>query len=219
MAISIVKVAELVGTRIVLSSKIGRSITNEFVTALTNFEPVVPPGPSWEIDIVIGTGPAKRSVRIVLAPFLTLAQFENSKVDPAIVRPPLIEHSFTFFRDHFFWPEREPVTPAEREEIILRTKKSVYDEEGEITFLRAAVANAEAAIEYQKNGPEREPIPDDVKLLVWSRDGGACIRCGSRERLQFDHIIPVAKGGASSADNIQLLCQPCNLRKSDKLAF
>jgi hypothetical protein len=40
-------------------------------------------------------------------------------------------------------------------------------------------------IEFQRTGARREPISDDVKMLVWSRDGGACVRCGSRENLHF----------------------------------
>ncbi|MDQ2762007.1 MAG: HNH endonuclease [Pseudomonadota bacterium] len=107
----------------------------------------------------------------------------------------------------------------DREQARLRAKKLVYDEEGELTSIRAAVSNMEAAIEFQRTGPRREPIPDDVKMLVWSRDGGSCVRCGSTERLHFDHVIPVAKGGSNEGANIQLLCQPCNLKKSDKIAF
>lgn len=41
----------------------------------------------------------------------------------------------------------------------------------------------------------RERIPDDSRAFVWSRDGGTCARCGSDEDLQFDHIVPFAKGG------------------------
>src|SRR5262249_38150822 len=37
--------------------------------------------------------------------------------------------------------------------------------------------------------------------------------CGATNELQFDHVIPVALGGGSSADNLQLLCGPCNRRK------
>ncbi|MGH6850309.1 MAG: HNH endonuclease [Methylocella sp.] len=85
--------------------------------------------------------------------------------------------------------------------------------------LRAAVANLEAAIEFQKSGPKRDPIPEEVKLLVWARDGGSCVRCGSKQELHFDHIIPVAKGGGNSEANIQILCQTCNLKKSDKIAI
>jgi 5-methylcytosine-specific restriction endonuclease McrA len=31
-------------------------------------------------------------------------------------------------------------------------------------------------------------------------------------------VIPVALGGANTADNVELLCRPCNLAKSAKLA-
>ncbi len=111
------------------------------------------------------------------------------------------------------------MSAAERDEVALRVKKATYDEEFELSSLRESVANLEAAIEFQKRGPKREPIPEDVKLLVWARDGGCCVRCGSKHDLHFDHIIPVAKGGGSSERNIQILCQPCNLRKSDKIAI
>lgn len=60
-------------------------------------------------------------------------------------------------------------------------------------------------------------IPDDVKVEVWQRDGGTCVRCGATEYLEFDHIIPFSKGGSNSARNIQLLCRRCNLQKGPEL--
>lgn len=59
----------------------------------------------------------------------------------------------------------------------------------------------------------RSAIPDDLKMLVWTRDGGRCRKCGSNVELQFDHEIPVSKGGATSEQNLQLLCGPCNRAK------
>ncbi len=60
----------------------------------------------------------------------------------------------------------------------------------------------------------REPIPEVVRHEVWRRDKGRCVKCGSQERLEFDHIIPVSKGGSSTARNLQLLCEPCNRKKA-----
>ena len=43
------------------------------------------------------------------------------------------------------------------------------------------------------------------------------MRCGSKDKLHFDHIIPVSKGGSNTEANIQILCGACNLKKSDKI--
>lgn len=59
----------------------------------------------------------------------------------------------------------------------------------------------------------RAPIPPDVRQLVWQRDGGRCVYCGSDTELQLDHQIPVSMGGSSSPENLQILCGPCNRRK------
>jgi phage terminase large subunit GpA-like protein len=62
-------------------------------------------------------------------------------------------------------------------------------------------------------------IPTAIKLAVWKRDGGRCIRCGSRDNLHFDHDIPYSKGGSSLvAENIQLLCARHNLEKRDHIS-
>jgi len=60
-------------------------------------------------------------------------------------------------------------------------------------------------------------IPQHVKAAVYQRDQGRCIQCGSDQYLEFDHIIPWSKGGASSVDNLQLLCRGCNALKGDRL--
>lgn len=61
-------------------------------------------------------------------------------------------------------------------------------------------------------------IPTAVKLEVWKRDKGRCIKCGSQDNLHFDHIIPYSKGGSSLVpENIQILCARHNLKKRDKI--
>lgn len=63
----------------------------------------------------------------------------------------------------------------------------------------------------------RERIPDAVRLFVWQRDQGKCVRCGSTTKLEFDHIIPLAKGGSNTDRNIQLLCELCNRTKGTSI--
>lgn len=70
---------------------------------------------------------------------------------------------------------------------------------------------------YIKKNGNRETIPMEIASAVWNRDGGKCCICGSKENLEFDHIIPISKGGATSFRNLQLLCKYCNIKKSDKI--
>ena len=61
-------------------------------------------------------------------------------------------------------------------------------------------------------------IPTCIKDIVHFRDQGRCVYCHSNANLQFYHIIPYSKGGSSKTiNNIQLLCQPCNMEKGAKI--
>jgi 5-methylcytosine-specific restriction endonuclease McrA len=77
---------------------------------------------------------------------------------------------------------------------------------------------AHAAMHRELNGgPRREPIPRDVRLAVWRRDRGRCVECASDFELQYDHVIPFSMGGATSVENLQLLCAGCNRAKGAAL--
>lgn len=60
-----------------------------------------------------------------------------------------------------------------------------------------------------------------LRFKVMHRDNFKCCACGASPAkdpsvvLHVDHIIPWAKGGESTIDNLQTLCSKCNLGKSD----
>ncbi len=55
------------------------------------------------------------------------------------------------------------------------------------------------------------------KLLVGSEN--SCVYCGASENLQWEHIIPKAKGGPDIIDNMVLACRKCNLSKGARDIF
>ena len=65
----------------------------------------------------------------------------------------------------------------------------------------------------------RDPIESRLRHEVFKRDGYKCVECGKTNNettLHADHIIPVTQGGKDELDNLQTLCQACNLAKSNK---
>ena len=95
------------------------------------------------------------------------------------------------------------------EDLIALEKDILYTSDIELS------ANKGDDVEPNDVAHLRKPIPKDIQDRVWIRDGGKCVQCGSREKLEFDHIIPVSKGGSNTYRNIQLLCEFCNRSKSN----
>lgn len=68
----------------------------------------------------------------------------------------------------------------------------------------------------------RMPLRLKDRWDVLRRDNYRCVKCGAtpsvdhRVELEVDHIVPVARGGRNSLDNLQTLCRNCNQGKSDK---
>lgn len=112
------------------------------------------------------------------------------------------------YQDEFYW--EDDMLEARGVMALIRDREIQKDRR-----LKRAIALMEQAGQAANESASgrRAQISDDVKAFVWNRDGGCCVRCGGRERLEFDHIIPVALGGANTARNLQLLCEPCNRSK------
>lgn len=73
-----------------------------------------------------------------------------------------------------------------------------------------------------------------LKLKVWNRDDWTCVYCGKymgdlykqwvagelkrkKAQISVDHVIPVAKGGEWTEENLVTACIPCNSKKGDKI--
>jgi len=64
--------------------------------------------------------------------------------------------------------------------------------------------------------PKRDKPSTSTIIKVRIRDGNKCLKCGSTQHLHMDHIIPVVHGGRAIFDNLQTLCQKCNINKGTK---
>ena len=63
-------------------------------------------------------------------------------------------------------------------------------------------------------------IPFKIKMRVARRDNYTCQQCGKHlkdDEVEFDHVIPLSKGGSSEEHNIRLTCYDCNRDKLDKV--
>ena len=68
---------------------------------------------------------------------------------------------------------------------------------------------------------KRVPIPAWARRAIFHRDKGECRECkrslamviNRLETERYDHVVPLARFGANDVTNLQLLCEPCNLKK------
>lgn len=92
-----------------------------------------------------------------------------------------------------------------------------------------------AAFVQWANEGELRPVPDVIakkagrktprninwrlRALVLMRDGARCRMCGEVPgdgvRLHVDHVKPWSKGGETVLENLQVLCNTCNIGKGD----
>ena len=93
----------------------------------------------------------------------------------------------------------------------------------------------EAFVEWVNEGtlpelPESKPIKSSkrtsrtinwrLRAMVLMKDGAKCKLCGAtpqdgNTKLHVDHITPWARGGETVFENLQILCEKCNIGKSD----
>ena len=196
---------------------------------------------TYILDLTVGIGPAARSIRLHLPSFTVIGTSSR----PSRVNESLRSLMFVFNFEPYEETELAIIilSAAQRQGIeivpeaaILLARYSDGNPSQGLNLLKKAhmyaivradgritpdvVENASTLFELDDapRAAARQRIPDDVKRFVWQRDGGRCVKCGSRENLEFDHIIPISKGGSNTARNIQLLCARCNRAKGANVA-
>lgn len=136
-----------------------------------------------------------------------IAKYNDSNVNPVRLDkdPDIPSKIYWFYKGKLYW---------ENDSLDAESVKALAD---------ARESKKQRKIEFVK-GPSKAKgktsarfISDDVKVAVWRRDEARCVKCGSNENLEFDHIIPVALGGSSTERNVQLLCERCNREKGADL--
>jgi len=60
---------------------------------------------------------------------------------------------------------------------------------------------------------------DIVRKRILEKCKHRCMNCGSTEKLEVDHIIPLTRGGRHDEDNMQILCKSCNCKKHNSIDF
>jgi Homing endonuclease associated repeat/HNH endonuclease len=69
--------------------------------------------------------------------------------------------------------------------------------------------------------PDQRQVPPRLRFRVFQRDRFKCVACGRSPAthlsivLHADHIKPVTLGGKTTLENLQTLCESCNLGKGD----
>jgi hypothetical protein len=69
---------------------------------------------------------------------------------------------------------------------------------------------------YYKRKKFNRYIRPELKKKVLAKYEHTCVKCGSKDNLTIDHIIPVVEGGKNEFPNLQVLCKPCNSSKGKK---
>jgi hypothetical protein len=66
-------------------------------------------------------------------------------------------------------------------------------------------------------GRQKQIVNKFIELNTQQKE---CAHCNCKEgTFHVDHILPIAKGGRDEVNNMQFLCEDCNLRKSAKFDY
>jgi hypothetical protein len=139
--------------------------------------------------------------------------WNSSEIEPVLLPQAALDHKgFWLYQNNLYRGEfdGQAYSVDQRKLLIME-----YCDKDRRRFERlTAKFNSEKTQEIKYPRPN---IPEEVRVGVWRRDQGKCARCDGRRNLEYDHIIPVSKGGSNTIRNIELLCEECNRQKRDEI--
>jgi 5-methylcytosine-specific restriction endonuclease McrA len=114
-----------------------------------------------------------------------------------------------FFSNFLLYVNRQCRSEKDYEHIKLKVEEHVLERGDEYQKLINKIDRLRQ-ISSNRLQINRKQIPDHVLAFVLQRDLNKCVICGDDSNLQFDHILPVSKGGNNEPQNLRILCQQCN---------
>lgn len=118
-----------------------------------------------------------------------------------------------FFEESDFYKNKRTILGIKTECKRCHCKTSLKSSNPEVRreHSRLSEANRRAL----KAGVDGHLTKKDMQELL-NKWGFMCCSCGKTKGLEWDHIIPISRGGSHSIDNLQRLCSSCNNAKHTK---
>jgi 5-methylcytosine-specific restriction endonuclease McrA len=107
------------------------------------------------------------------------------------------------------WPWQEAVKAAYLDRVTILAE---YDEVVRSPSTEIRIPSVVVLKDYVK--PQKRVAFTRFNLFL--RDEFQCQYCGAIGDLTFDHVVPRARGGITSWENVVAACARCNLRKGSK---
>lgn len=107
------------------------------------------------------------------------------------------------------WPWQEAVKAAFLDRVDILAE---YDEVVRSPTTTIRIPSVVVLREFVK--PQKRVAFTRFNLFL--RDEFSCQYCGAAKDLTFDHVVPRARGGVTSWENVVAACGDCNLRKGSK---
>lgn len=124
------------------------------------------------------------------------------------------KYIFKFYDDQYFYVNVSYTSPK---------GKSSYNAYWKVyyTSLPKYKKKSESSSTYQSHASyERSLMTPGLRHDILKRDNFRCQYCGATAndgvKLHIDHIHPVSKGGKTVKENLQTLCERCNIGKGAK---